>query len=125
MRGRTQPGDAARFADYIEGRVRRGRGIHMTDNSADADREVRRRRIRFRAWHRGIREMDLVMGGFADAALAGLSDDELDQFEHLLDLPDPQVFAWVADIEQVPPGEDIPLLAKLRAFRVHEAPLHV
>jgi antitoxin CptB len=103
----------------------RGEGIYMIDNSAGADREVRRRRIRFRAWHRGIREMDLVMGGFADAALAGMSDDELDQFEQLLDLPDPQVFAWVVGIEPVPPGEDVPLLAKLRAFRVHEAPMHV
>ena len=97
----------------------------MTDNSADTDGEVRRRRIRFRAWHRGIREMDLLMGGFADAELAQLTDVELDRFEHLLDLPDPQVFAWLADIEQVPPGEEVPLLAKLRAFRVHEAPLHV
>jgi antitoxin CptB len=97
----------------------------MTDNSPEVDREVRRRRIRFRAWHRGTREMDLLMGGFADAALAGLSDAELDEFEHLLDLPDPQVFAWLAGMEEVPVAEDTALLQKLRAFRVHEAPLHV
>jgi antitoxin CptB len=97
----------------------------MTDNSPEVDREVRRRRIRFRAWHRGIREMDLLMGGFADAALAGLSDVDLDQFEHLLDLPDPQVFAWLTGMEDVPAEEDTALLKKLRAFRVHEAPLHV
>jgi antitoxin CptB len=96
----------------------------MTDSSSEVDREVRRRRIRFRAWHRGIREMDLWMGGFADAALAGLSEAELDQFEHLLDLPDPLVFAWLADLEDVPADEDTPLLKKVRAFRVHEAPLH-
>ena len=97
----------------------------MTDNSPEVDREVRRRRIRFRAWHRGIREMDLLMGGFADAELAQLADVELDQFEHLLDLPDPQVFAWLAGIEDVPAAENTPLLKKVRAFRVHEAPLHV
>ena len=97
----------------------------MTDNSPEVDREVRRRRIRFRAWHRGTREMDLLMGGFADAALAGLSDAELDDFEHLLDLPDPQVFAWLAGMEEVPANEQTALLKKLRAFRVHEAPLHV
>jgi antitoxin CptB len=97
----------------------------MTDNSPEVDREVRRRRIRFRAWHRGTREMDLLMGGFAEAALAGLSDAELDEFEHLLDLPDPQVFAWLAGMEEVPANEQTALLKKLRAFRVHEAPLHV
>jgi antitoxin CptB len=97
----------------------------MTDNSPEVDREVRRRRVRFRAWHRGIREMDLLMGGFADAALAGLSDTELDQFEHLLDLPDPQVFAWLAGMEDVPVEEQTALLKKVRAFRVHAAPLNV
>lgn len=97
----------------------------MSENSTEEDREVRRRRIRFRAWHRGTREMDLLMGGFADAELAVLSDAELDQFEHLLDLPDPQVFAWLAGMEDVPAEEETPLLKKVRAFRVHEAPLHV
>ena len=97
----------------------------MSENSPEVDREVRRRRIRFRAWHRGMREMDVFMGGFADAELAGLSETELDQFEHLLDLPDPQVFAWLAGIEDVPAVEDTPLLKKVQAFRVHEAPFHV
>src|SRR4051794_20307275 len=97
----------------------------MSENSTEEDREVRRRRIRFRAWHRGTREMDLLMGGFADAELAVLSDAELDQFEHLLDLPDPQVFAWLAGMEDVPAEEETPLLKKVRAFPVHEAPLHV
>jgi antitoxin CptB len=97
----------------------------MADRSPEVDGEVRRRRIRFRAWHRGIREMDLLMGGFADAELAQLTDVELDQFEHLLELPDPQVFAWLAGIEDVPAEEDTPLLKKVQAFRVHEAPLHV
>ena len=69
--------------------------------------------------------MDLVMGGFADASLAALSDAELDGFEHLLDLPDPLVFAWLAGLEDVPAAEDTLLLKKLQAFRVHEAPLHL
>ncbi|MEA2839554.1 MAG: antitoxin CptB [Methylobacteriaceae bacterium] len=97
----------------------------MTDNSPEVDREVRRRRIRFRAWHRGTREMDLLMGGFADAALAHLSDAELNEFEHLLDLPDPLVFAWLAGMEDIPAEEETALLKKVEAFRVHEAPFHV
>src|SRR5947209_4343651 len=97
----------------------------MAGSSPEVDREVRRRRIRFRAWHRGTRELDLIIGGFADAALAGLSDAELDQFEHLLDLPDPLVFAWLVGFEDAPAEEETALLKKVRAFRVHEAPLHV
>ena len=97
----------------------------MTENSPEEDREVRRRRIRFRAWHRGTREMDLFMGGFADAELTRLSDVELDQFEHLLDLPDPLVFAWLAGLEDVPAQEQTALFDKLRGFRVHAAPMHV
>ncbi|WP_238183519.1 succinate dehydrogenase assembly factor 2, partial [Methylobacterium trifolii] len=53
-----------------------------TRTSADLD--PRRRRILFRAWHRGIREMDLIMGRFADAEIGTLSEAELDQFEALI-----------------------------------------
>jgi antitoxin CptB len=97
----------------------------MPDTAQEVDREVRRRRIRFRSWHRGTRELDLIIGGFADAALAGLSDAELDQFEHLLDLPDPLVFAWLAGLEDAPAEEETALLKKVRAFRAHQAPFHV
>ena len=97
----------------------------MTDSTPEVDREVRRRRRIRRAWHCGTREMDLLMGGFADAALSRLNDAELDEFEHLLDLPDPLVFAWLAGFEDAPAAEDTAVLKKVRAFRVHEAPFHV
>ena len=41
----------------------------------------RRRKLLFRSWHRGMREMDLILGGFADADIAALTDAELDQYE--------------------------------------------
>jgi len=47
----------------------------------------------FRCWHRGTREMDLILGRFADAAIASLSDDELDRLEHLIEVPDPDLYA--------------------------------
>ena len=47
-------------------------------------REIRLRRLRLRSWRRGIREMDLILGGFADAALAGLDAELLDAFDMLL-----------------------------------------
>ncbi len=48
--------------------------------------DVRRRKLLFRAWHRGTREMDLILGRFADAAIADLSEAEIDDFERLLDV---------------------------------------
>jgi antitoxin CptB len=81
---------------------------------SSAGLDARRRRILFRAWRRGMREMDLVMGQFADAQLPGLSEAELDQFERLLDAPDPSVLAWITGEEPVPAGHDTPLFARLR-----------
>lgn len=79
--------------------------------------DARRRRLLFRAWHRGIREMDLVLGRFADAQLAGLSEAELGEFEAWLDIPDQQIFAWVGGQEPVPADIDTSLFRALREFR--------
>ncbi len=65
---------------------------------SDEDREpvaVRRKRLRFRAWHRGTKEMDLLMGPFADDRIAGLDDGQLAEFEDLLAEPEPDVYAWI------------------------------
>ena len=55
----------------------------------------RRRKLLFRSWHRGIREMDLIMGGFADASIAAMTDGELDELERLLDVPDQEIYSWI------------------------------
>jgi antitoxin CptB len=78
--------------------------------------DTRRRRLLFRCWHRGIREMDLVLGRFADAQLASLSDSELDELERWLDVPDQQIFAWVNGSEPVPPSYDTVLFRRLTDF---------
>jgi len=77
--------------------------------------DERRRRILFRAWRRGMREMDLAMGRFADAHLPTMSESELDEFERLLEMPDAKVLAWLTGRAQIPSEFDTPLLAKLRA----------
>jgi antitoxin CptB len=82
---------------------------------SSAGLDARRRRILFRAWRRGLREMDLVMGHFADAELPSMPAAELDQFERLLDAPDPSVLAWITGEEPVPAEYDTPLFARLRA----------
>ena len=77
--------------------------------------DERRRRILFRAWRRGMREMDLVMGQFADANLPGMSESELDEFERLMDLADADVLAWITGETPTPKAFDTPLFARLRA----------
>jgi antitoxin CptB len=78
--------------------------------------DPRRRRLLFRCWHRGIREMDLVLGQFADAQLASLADRELDELERWLDVPDQQIFAWVNGMEPVPANYETALFRRLRDF---------
>jgi antitoxin CptB len=78
--------------------------------------DERRRRLLFRSWHRGIREMDLVLGRFADAEIATLSDAELDEYETWLQVPDQQIFAWVNGAQPPPPQVDTALFRRLRDF---------
>ncbi len=79
--------------------------------------DERRRRILFRAWRRGVREMDLIMGRFADVHLPTMTDDELAEFERLLDAPDTQALAWIMGGEPPPREFDTPLLARLSQTR--------
>jgi len=87
---------------------------------AEADRpieeEPRRRRLRYRAWHRGTREMDLVLGRFVDAALTGMSDDEVTELETLMVAPDPDLFAWVLGQAAVPEPLNTPIFRRLADF---------
>ena len=86
--------------------------------------DERRRRILFRAWRRGVREMDLIMGRFVDAHLPTMNEDELAEFERLLDVPDPRALAWIIGGEDLPREFDTPLFARLRESpaRVDETP---
>jgi antitoxin CptB len=79
--------------------------------------DARRRRLLFRCWHRGIREMDLVLGRFADAQLASLNDAELTELERWLEVPDQQIFAWINGMAPPPPEIETELFRRLRDFR--------
>ncbi len=91
-------------------------GTNQSSNGLDE----RRKRLKFRLWHRGIREMDLVLGGFADAELSGLNDADLSEVEGWLEVPDQQMFAWVNGAETPPAEVDTPLFQKLRTFHVKD-----
>jgi antitoxin CptB len=77
----------------------------------------RRKKLRFRAWRRGFREIDLILGAFADRRIADLDESGLDAFEALLDAPDQEVYEWVTEQAPSPREHDTPVLASIRAFR--------
>lgn len=85
----------------------------MQDHN-DRDLDTRRRRARFRSWHRGMREVDLILGRFADARIGGLNAGELDQYEALLDIPDGDFLKWVTGEKSVPEAYDTPLFRSIR-----------
>ena len=90
-----------------------------TRTSAELD--PRRRRTLFRAWHRGIREMDLILGQFADTELATISLADLDEFEAILSEDDNDLFKWISGEQPLPKRLDTPLFTRIAAFRPEEA----
>ena len=83
----------------------------MTD-----DVEMRRRRAVYRACHRGTKEMDWILGRFAQAALPAMSVDGLGLFERMLALPDPDLQDMVLHPELMPAGEFAELVRAVRVF---------
>ena len=78
------------------------------------DLDHRLRRLRFRAWHRGTREADLMIGGFADRFSAGWNDAELRWFEALLDEQDVDVMGWAFGTIAAPETFAGPMLEALK-----------
>jgi antitoxin CptB len=72
--------------------------------------DARRRRILYRARHRGTHETDLLVGGFVAATIATVDEAALDSLEAMLDLPDPDLFDWLTGRRAVPPELETPLL---------------
>ena len=86
-----------------------------------AELDPRRRRLLFRAWHRGIREMDLILGQFADNELAGMGDADLDEFEAILGEDDNDLFKWTCGKAETPQHLRTPLFDRITAFRPEKA----
>jgi antitoxin CptB len=87
----------------------------MTDK-AISPHAARLKKLKFRAWRRGFREADFILGAFADAELENLSPEDLDAFEVLLDQPDQPLFAWIIETEPTPPAFDHDVMRKIRTF---------
>jgi antitoxin CptB len=76
--------------------------------------DVRLKRLRFRSWRRGTKEMDLILGGFCDAKLATLSDADIALYEDLLEENDQDLYGWVTG-RAPPPDRFALLLARISA----------
>jgi antitoxin CptB len=74
--------------------------------TAGEDIAIRRKRLRYRAWHRGTKEMDLILGPFADANVDAYGVADLDRLEALMDEEDPPLLKWVMRQEDPPARVD-------------------
>lgn len=79
--------------------------------------ENKRKRLSFRAWHRGTREMDLLIGSFADRNLGNFGESELIEFEEILCQNDPDVYDWVSGQKPVPEERKSSVLDLLLQYR--------
>ncbi len=81
-----------------------------------ADADSRLKRLSFRAWRRGFREADMVLGPFVDQVGPLLSDSEIDELDELLNIEDQYLYAWIVGREPTPEAHDTPLMHRLQTF---------
>lgn len=97
----------------------------MTDSATQKpvpviDRDPRRKRLMFRCWHRGMKEMDLLLGGFVNAHIDTLSEAELDELENLVSAHDQDLYAWMTGRKPLPAEWDGPLYRRIIAWHESE-----
>lgn len=78
---------------------------------------TRLQKLKFRAWRRGFREADLILGPFADAYVHTLSAEQLDIFERLLEVPDHDLYEWIVERQPTPPDHDTEIMRMIKIFR--------
>lgn len=84
------------------------------DRAADRQFDARRRRILFRATHRGTYENDILIGGFVRARLHAFTETELDAVEAVMEYPDANLADWLTGRQPIPPEADTPMLRAMR-----------
>lgn len=80
------------------------------------DLATRRKRLKFRSWHRGIQEADILLGNFADKYLAEMTAEEMDQYERILEEQDIDIVGWIGKTRPVPPELDNDVMKKLQTL---------
>ncbi len=85
----------------------------MSDEEA---RQARIRKLSFRAWRRGFKEADIILGHFSDEALPTMSDADLDVFEVLLEVPDQDLYGWIIERDPTPAEFQSEIMKRLNIF---------
>ncbi len=82
------------------------------------DPEIRRKRLRYHSWHRGTKELDLVLGQFAERHLAAMSDAEMDLYEAIINESEHDIYAWLAGRETPPEAHDNHIMRMILDFKL-------
>ena len=80
--------------------------------------DIRRKRVAYRSRHRGTKELDLFVGGFVEQYLEAMTEAQLDRFEALLEVPEPELYDWVTGHAAPPPEFDHDVTRMLLGFRL-------
>ena len=87
-----------------------------------SDNDIRRKRLLFRSWHRGVKEADLLLGSFAERHLPGFTVDQVDCYEALLGADDSDLLAWISGRTPPPAARESDVLTLLLAFKYAPRP---
>jgi antitoxin CptB len=79
--------------------------------------DIRLKRLKYRAWHRGFREADLILGPFADRYAETFTAEQLDNLEALLEHPDQDLYEWIVERTPTPPEVDGEMMRLIKQFR--------
>jgi antitoxin CptB len=88
----------------------------MPQDEPEDNISITRKRLIFRSWHRGTREIDLLLGTFAEAHIPRFNEEQLAAYDRFLKNSDPDIFNWITGQEPVPPAEDNGVVSLLLAF---------
>ena len=94
----------------------RNREPSLMTSDTDA---ARRKRLRYRAAHRGMKELDILIGRFAETHLGAFDAAQLDRFEQLLEVPEPILYDWITGNAEPAPPHDHDVTRLLLAFKLH------
>lgn len=86
------------------------------DNDNALPLEIRRKKLKFRAWHRGMKEMDIILGNFADRNLDSFEPAQLDDFDALLHVPDQAFYSMLVHGAEVPEQIEGPMFRRILEF---------
>lgn len=92
--------------------------VLMDDRQSVEDIAIRRKRLIFRSWHRGTREMDLILGSFADRNVPDFTAPQLALYEEILRHSDPDLYNWITGQEPVPANYHNDVMAVLLGHRL-------